>query len=648
MLVRITQGNLRHMLVRLLLVAILIQCGSAGLYSSAAAPAEATEPSASGWERMGQAGRMVRWLAASPTSANQVFAAVDHVDGGGVFRSTDGGRSWESAPLFGNQGLTNREVQTVAVCPSGQLFAGTWGGGVFRAEANSWTPANGSIGSPYVTALSCDSLGRLYAGTANQGVYRSTNAGQSWSAANAGLDNRTILTVRSQGARILAGTEAGAFSSTNGGDSWNPAGLSGQRVFDFEFDPTNPQRLWAATTTAGIFTSWDGGATWSPVGAPLEAYAIARDVDGRLYAGTRADGLYRLISGQWVPQPMAARKVYYLRAFGDPWPRIVAATNDGIWTPPFPQLFASLRNNPASMVPNGSQLTYYIDYWGEGIGVVSNVIVTNRIPAGTVLVAGSITPAGAGPSADGVITWQLDRVDPVTDRGTLSYSVRTCVAIDVAVNPPGAGSITFPPPNCPGSNRYLPGVALNIAASTIVGYPFREWTATTGNLGNAGAAQTTFVPGNADAVLTAHFEVWTPTPTETPIGTPTATPTATRTPWFPPFITRTATPTSTPEPPTATPTLSEPPTATSEPPTPTPTETTSPTGLLGLAAGIPQQAAQVARPRESALVVMGVTSAHPVINTGATVTWHYAGIQYQVASNSVVNGIQVYLPIILR
>jgi len=45
---------------------------------------------------------------------------------------------------------------------------------------------------------------------------------------------------------------------------------------------------------------------------------------------------------------------------------------------------------------------------------------------------------------------------------------------------------------------------------------------------------------------------------------------------------------------------------------------------------------------------MGVTSAHPVINTGATVTWHYAGIQYQVASNSVVNGIQVYLPIILR
>ncbi len=41
-------------------------------------------------------------------------------------------------------------------------------------------------------------------------------------------------------------------------------------------------------------------------------------------------------------------------------------------------------------------------------------------------------------------------------------------------------------------------------------------------------------------------------------------------------------------------------------------------------------------------------AARPVINTGAIVTWQYGGIQYQAVSNSTVNGIEVYLPVILR
>ncbi|MBI2918691.1 MAG: hypothetical protein HYY01_11980 [Chloroflexi bacterium] len=49
-----------------------------------------------------------------------------------MFRSTDGGATWQAA----SQGLTNSNVRALGVSPAyatdRTLFAGTWGGGVFR------------------------------------------------------------------------------------------------------------------------------------------------------------------------------------------------------------------------------------------------------------------------------------------------------------------------------------------------------------------------------------------------------------------------------------------------------------------------------------------------------------------------------------
>ena len=169
--------------------------------------------------------------------------------------------------------------------------------------------------------------------------------------------------------------------------------------------------------------------------------------------------MYRFIDGQWVSQETTAARVYYMRAFGAPAPRIVAGTNDGMWMPPS-QLHLSLRSDPGSLVPHGAQLTYYFTYWGDGAGILTNVTIKNTIPAGTVLVPGSIAPAAKGSVADREVSWHFDSLDPDHDRGTVSYRVQTCVAIAAQSSPPGAGNITLPSPNCPGSNRYIPGVAL--------------------------------------------------------------------------------------------------------------------------------------------------------------------------------------------
>ena len=519
------RGTLRDMqttIMRLLVVVSLMLFGSPELRPASAATREIAAPLANAWQRVAQVGQVARSLAASPVDADMIYATVDHPSNGGVYRSYDGGRTWESSPLLANNGLSNREVQAVAVCPSGQVFAGTWGGGVYRADVATWTSVNGGIGEPYITALECDAQGRLFAGTITKGVFRSVNAGASWQGVNSGLTNQSILTIRSWGSRIFTGTMAGAFSSANGGDNWSSTGLQGHRVLDFEFDPTDIQRLWAASTDAGILVSSDGGVTWSSVGTLLEAYSVARDADGKLYAGTRGAGAYRLIGGQWAQQELGAARIYYLRAFGTPTPRVVAGTSDGIWIPPLPQLHLTLHSDPSGSVPGGSELTYYIDYWADGIGTVSNVVVTNAIPDGTVFVPGSITPAGHDSMVGGIVSWQLGKLDPDTDRGTLSYRVRTCVAIATEVSPSGGGSVNLPLPNCPGSGRYLPGVPISISASVNTGHSFRAWAATVGGVGNASLTTTTFTPGNADATLTAYFDVQTPHLSLTKAAVPTS------------------------------------------------------------------------------------------------------------------------------
>jgi photosystem II stability/assembly factor-like uncharacterized protein len=102
---------------------------------------------------------------------------------GGVFKSTDGGVSWDST------GLDVLHAQTLAIDPvePRHIYVGTALDGAFRSEDGgvTWTPLNTGLTNPNVLALVIDpipagaGLGtrggagatRLYAGTAGSGVF---------------------------------------------------------------------------------------------------------------------------------------------------------------------------------------------------------------------------------------------------------------------------------------------------------------------------------------------------------------------------------------------------------------------------------------------------------------------------------------------
>jgi len=83
------------------------------------------------WSNRGLRHRWIHSMAVN--SAGHVFAAdfSGEPDEGGVFQSVNNGVTWKNI----SSGLTTGNVSSLAVSPSGYLFAGTFGGGVFRSRA---------------------------------------------------------------------------------------------------------------------------------------------------------------------------------------------------------------------------------------------------------------------------------------------------------------------------------------------------------------------------------------------------------------------------------------------------------------------------------------------------------------------------------
>jgi len=298
----------------------------------------------------------VQAIAISPDGV--IFAGTD---GGGVFRSDDGGMTWSPT----NRGLTHPFISSFAIDSEGRIFAGTGslsagGSGVFRSDdrGETWTAVNTGLRNPHIVCLALDrSRGILYAGTWNLpnnpgGVFRSEDGGRTWTRASSGLKNPYILSlaVAPNGdlyagtgiLRPLGGFGGGVFRSTDQGATWTelsagmedvpvtsllvtPQGyvLAGTftgdlyrllgrnwvRYFRFEgivmaLVANARGHIFAATYGTGVFRSTDGGRTWTEVNVGLDdRYVLSLTVkpdDGRLFAGTATGNVFRSVAPTWV------------------------------------------------------------------------------------------------------------------------------------------------------------------------------------------------------------------------------------------------------------------------------------------------------------------------------------------------------------
>ncbi len=232
------------------------------------------------------------------------------VNNGGVWKTTDYGRTWN--PIFDDQPTGSIGDVTVAPSNPNVVYAVSGeglqrpdlsvGNGVYKSVngGKTWTNT-GLADAQQIGGVAIDpnnenivyvaALGHPYGANAERGVYRTMDGGQHWKKVLF-LDENTgaiQVTIDPQHPKTLyadmwagrlapwengmwQGPESGLYKSTDGGDHWQklnkglPTAANGLGRIGFCIAPANPSRMYAcvdATTGGGFYRSDDGGKTWA-------------------------------------------------------------------------------------------------------------------------------------------------------------------------------------------------------------------------------------------------------------------------------------------------------------------------------------------------------------------------------------------------
>ncbi len=176
----------------------------------------------------------------------------------GLFKTTDGGRSWEKVLYISDTvGITDVEMH-----PSNPniLYASAW-----KAERKPWTIISGGEMSEN-----------------EGGIYKSVDAGATWTKINNGLPTGLVgkidLAVTPANSSVVGAiveapnAEGGLYWSVDQGETWthvsNDTGVQNRPFYytNLDIDPTNEKIIWSNANP--LRKSVDGGKTWTTISVP--------------------------------------------------------------------------------------------------------------------------------------------------------------------------------------------------------------------------------------------------------------------------------------------------------------------------------------------------------------------------------------------
>jgi photosystem II stability/assembly factor-like uncharacterized protein len=308
----------------------------------------------------------------------------------GVFRSTDGGASWQPY----SAGMGPYSIVTMNWDATGtELYAAAADGFAYKLLPNTSTWALLSVGLPqtpigeifphptlphvlfastgqgiYLTIddgatwylsnstpsglMLSDGLGfAFYAIGVHGGLYATADVGTSWFNALIGFQNvfvGTLAAVNNNNTSVLyAGSDFGPWITASGGAPWGLVPNFERSIFELIADPSNSGTLYIGTEKDGVWKSTDAGFTWSQSSTgivPRQIFGIAQSpaAPNTIYAAT-ATGLYisRDRSNNWstatssqLPKMfcVAADPVRYVLAYAGSINGSVFKTVDGGYT----------------------------------------------------------------------------------------------------------------------------------------------------------------------------------------------------------------------------------------------------------------------------------------------------------------------------
>jgi photosystem II stability/assembly factor-like uncharacterized protein len=274
----------------------------------ALAMAAAIAAPAQTWRQVGPPGGTVITIDADPHDVNHLFLGTSD---GHVFASTDEGAHWQ---LISRIGTGQDDVIThILVDPrhSNRLYASTWtlysgGGGVYRSDDGGRTWNLSGLAKETVRALAQSPKNpKLLVAGSLTGVYRSTDEGKTWErispAGHPDLKNFDSVAFDPKDDDIIyAGTYHLPWKTVDGGKNWTSIKtgmIDDSDVMSIVVDPQNPENV-HATACSGIYHSVNSAQQWSRYSSIPFVYRrtqlIRQDPKNpqTLYAGTTS-GLWK-------------------------------------------------------------------------------------------------------------------------------------------------------------------------------------------------------------------------------------------------------------------------------------------------------------------------------------------------------------------
>lgn len=271
-----------------------------------------------------------------PSQPNVFYIGVNN---GGVWKTTDFGRTWK--PIFDDQ--PTGSVGDVVVSPSNPnvLYVGSGeglqrpdlsvGDGIYKSIDGGKTWANmGLKNAQQIGGLAIDpkdenrlfvaALGHPYGPNEERGVYRTTDGGKTWERVLYKDENTGAIqvTIDPNNSNIVYadmwagrqgpwengawnGAASGLFKSTDGGTTWKklttglPTAEQGLGRIGFCIAPSNSNRLYATVDAGkygGIYRSDDAGESWMNINADERLWGRGSDFAEVKVDPTNADIVY--------------------------------------------------------------------------------------------------------------------------------------------------------------------------------------------------------------------------------------------------------------------------------------------------------------------------------------------------------------------
>lgn len=267
------------------------------------------------WTRLGAGiftGLGIASILINPNDTNMIYVAASRtgVEGPvspprGIFRSIDGGQSWQS--LLGCQDCYGASDLVMDPTNPAILYASFWGMGIFKSTngGNNWTQLLAGLPNPQqyqvgrvILTISPSNPNILYASYQitvpdqydGAVVFKSTNGGQNWSEVQVGYNfcggqcwysHEAMVHPTDPNTLLLGGTafyngqsaadlviQRVIIATRDGGQNWidlspstNPSTTLHPDMHVITFDPKDPNTLWIGND-GGVWKSTNGGQSW--------------------------------------------------------------------------------------------------------------------------------------------------------------------------------------------------------------------------------------------------------------------------------------------------------------------------------------------------------------------------------------------------